>query len=449
MKKLNYYFFFLLLLAILLVSAKPLLKSQLNPQQKIFLKKYFFPYKYIFQIETDRAALTRHISQIEERLGKVNKLTTQIEYGLMLEKLNNDFVESSSYIDFHNENLIIASKKGVLGYFYKSTENANPIYKEIYSNINEFINEDQFIKSATFSIKDIHINNDKFFISYTEEIRENCWNISILFSEMNYKKINFKKIFSNKECATAVTGAFTAVTGAFNANQSGGRIITLDDNHIAFSVGDFKKLELAQDKKSINGKIIRLNLNDYNYKIISMGHRNPQGLFYDRKNNFIIETEHGPDGGDEVNIININQNLVPNYGWPMASYGEHYGRKSKDNEDKYKLYPLLKSHSENGFVEPLISFQPSIGISEVTKVKDEYYVASSLRARSIYFFNISKQKKVNNFFRVSVGERVRDMIYKNNKIYLFLDNTNSVGVIDLTKFEISADFKQNWQNLNE
>ena len=72
-----------------------------------------------------------------------------------------------------------------------------------------------------------------------------------------------------------------------------------------------------------------------------------------------------------------------------------------------------------------------------------------MRARSIYFFNISKQKKVNNFFRVSVGERVRDMIYKNNKIYLFLDNTNSVGVIDLTKFEISADFKQNWQNLNE
>ena len=60
---------------------------------------------------------------------------------------------------------------------------------------------------------------------------------------------------------------------------------------------------------------------------------------------------------------------------------------------------------------------------------------------SSYFFNINKQKKVINFFWVSVGERVRDMVYKSKKIYLFLDNANSVSVIDLTEFEISVDFK--------
>ena len=60
---------------------------------------------------------------------------------------------------------------------------------------------------------------------------------------------------------------------------------------------------------------------------------------------------------------------------------------------------------------------------------------------SSYFFNISKQKKVNNFFRVSVGEGVWDMVYKNKKLYLFLNNANSVGVINLTEFEISVDFK--------
>ena len=42
--------------------------------------------------------------------------------------------------------------------------------------------------------------------------------------------------------------------------------------------------------------------------IFSMGHRNPQGLYFDEENNFIIETEHGPKGGDEINLIKIDQN---------------------------------------------------------------------------------------------------------------------------------------------
>ena len=47
-----------------------------------------------------------------------------------------------------------------------------------------------------------------------------------------------------------------------------------------------------------------------------MGHRNPQGLFFDKENNIILETEHGPQGGDEINIIDIsmiNKNNIPNY----------------------------------------------------------------------------------------------------------------------------------------
>ena len=51
-----------------------------------------------------------------------------------------------------------------------------------------------------------------------------------------------------------------------------------------------------------------------------MGSRNIQGLFYDKHNNFIIFTEHGPKGGDELNIIQPGKN----YGWPAITYGVDY-----------------------------------------------------------------------------------------------------------------------------
>ena len=81
---------------------------------------------------------------------------------------------------------------------------------------------------------------------------------------------------------------------------------------------------MAQDIKSINGKIIKINIYNSDYEIISIGHRNPQGLYFDNENNFILESEHGPDGGDEINLIEvskINKNKIQNYGWPISLLG--------------------------------------------------------------------------------------------------------------------------------
>ena len=51
-----------------------------------------------------------------------------------------------------------------------------------------------------------------------------------------------------------------------------------------------------------------------------MGHRNPQGLFYDKKSNIIFSTEHGPQGGDEINVdISPDDGKIKNYGWAISS----------------------------------------------------------------------------------------------------------------------------------
>ena len=79
-----------------------------------------------------------------------------------------------------------------------------------------------------------------------------------------------------------------------------------------------------------------------------MGHRNPQGLYFDTENNIILETEHGPQGGDEINFNYLSPKTPKNFGWPISSYGVPYERNENEN---YK-----KSHKKYGFEEPIFSF---------------------------------------------------------------------------------------------
>ena len=426
------------------------LKSLLNFEQRELIKKYIFPYKLISQ-QQQAISLQQQVLEFVD-LSNVELLKKQEGSEILLKssivKLSNNKtlkkyqltsgfyaginnkIPGSGYIDFYKSNIIVLSSRGILA-FKKNIEDTEENFKQIKNNINEFIGINQFKKHEWFSIKDIFIFNNKVFVSYTEEIKEDCWNTSIIYGDMNYENIKFEKLFSPKECIHSTKN----IDNEFNALQSGGRIISFDDNHILLSVGDYRNRHLAQDIKSVNGKIIKVNIDNDNYEIISMGHRNPQGLYFDKENNFILETEHGPKGGDEINLIEIskiNKDEIQNYGWAISSAGEHYGGKRKLlNKTKYEKYPLFKSHSEHGFIEPLKSFVPSIGISEIVKVGKNRYVVSSMGNKSLYFFELNKQKQIINLNRVEVFERVRDLRFNNNQLFLFMEDTASFGVINL------------------
>ena len=100
----------------------------------------------------------------------------------------------------------------------------------------------------------------------------------------------------------------------------------------------------------------------------------------------------------------------------------------KETQLKVEKYPLNNSHKVFGFIEPLKSFVPSIGISEITKIGNNKYVVSSMKEASLYFFELNNNK-ISNLKKVVVNERVRDVKFNNNKLYLFLENTSSLGVI--------------------
>ncbi len=427
------------------------LKLLLNVEQRELIKKYIFPYKFISHLQEKISKQQQIISQLRqiflvmelEKKRDGSYITTEesieklsINKTLKKYKLNSGFYvgimnifPGSGYIDFYEDNILVLSARGVLT-FKKNIEDANENFQQIKNNINEFIGKDQFEKNKWFSLKDIFIFNNKVFVSYTEEIKEDCWNTSVIYGDINYKDIEFKKLFSPKECVHSTNN----IDKEFNAWQSGGRIISFDDNHILLATGDYRSRYLAQDIKSLNGKIIKVNIDNGNYEIMSMGHRNPQGLYFDEENKFILETEHGPDGGDEINLIEVNKlnkDKIQNYGWAISSAGEHYGGKSEGNKIKYEKYPLFKSHIEHGFIEPLKSFVPSIGISEIVKIEQNRYVVSSMKDKSLYFFELNEQKQIININRVEVFERLRDLRFNNKKLYLFMEDTASIGVINL------------------
>jgi aldose sugar dehydrogenase len=116
-------------------------------------------------------------------------------------------------------------------------------------------------------------------------------------------------------------------------NHYGGRLAFLSDGTFALTVGDgFEYREKAQDLTTHLGKIVRLNddgsVPDGNPFSIggarrenwSYGHRNQQGLAFDAETGKLWEHEHGPKGGDELNVIEPQFN----YGWPVITYGMDY-----------------------------------------------------------------------------------------------------------------------------
>lgn len=139
-----------------------------------------------------------------------------------------------------------------------------------------------------------------------------------------------------------------------------GSRITFDTNgHVFFGIGDRGVRSNSQNLTNHAGTVIRLNLDGsvptdnpfVNTKnalpeVWSYGHRNPQGLFYDKNSKRMWSIEHGPRGGDEINLIKRGVN----YGWPVISYGKEYWGPLAVGESTHK----------EGMEQPVKTYIPSI-----------------------------------------------------------------------------------------
>ena len=338
--------------------------------------------------------------------------------------------KKNGYLEIYGNNILAIFWTGKIVYFDKTQISKNNItFNIMKTNINSFLKNDE--KNKFISIKDALILDDKLYLSYTKNIKPetNCLNLSIIAAKINNndKKLilnEFEEFFTYDECQEA----------RFNGYQSGGRIVKYKDNKILLTIGDFQNFTPAQDKNSFFGKIIAINIKDKSHQIISMGHRNQQGLYYDKERDLIISTEHGQKGGDEVNNIIFNKDSISNYGWPIASYSTYYGYENKEIK---KIAPFKKLHKENGFIEPMIYFTPALGISQIIpdinidKTIENKFLVTSMRQQKIVFVNLNYENNSATVIdELKINERIRDIIkFENNNYLLFLENSPAIGIL--------------------
>jgi hypothetical protein len=184
------------------------------------------------------------------------------------------------------------------------------LIKNNSSNLNGQIIPSNF---STTKILDTYIHDNKIYISYVNS--DNCYKINIVFAEINSQKLNFKNFFKTDECAKLVL----AGRMYFHKHQEKEGLLLTTHGH-PNNIPD----DTPQDDKSTYGKILFIDFKNKESIVFSKGHRNGLGLYADE--NVILQTSHGPRGGDEVNKIIYNKN----YGWPIASYGGVYDFKYGD-----------------------------------------------------------------------------------------------------------------------
>jgi aldose sugar dehydrogenase len=170
-------------------------------------------------------------------------------------------------------------------------------------------------------------------------------------------------------------------------NHFGSRLAFARDGTLFIGLGErFNHSDRAQTLDNHLGKVVRINSDgtvppdnpfiktkDALPEIWSYGHRNIQGMAVHPVTGEVWIHEHGPRGGDEINIPKAGKN----YGWPEASYGSHYS-----------MVPIPDEHASRGFVEPIHYWTPSIAPAGMA-----FYTAARFPAwkNSLFLGALAKQ----------------------------------------------------------
>jgi glucose/arabinose dehydrogenase len=209
-----------------------------------------------------------------------------------------------------------------------------------------------------------------------------------------------------------------------------GGVIAFDDSgHLFLTIGDRSEDPIAQRGDRLEGKLLRLRDDggipadnpfvqdaEIDDRIYAIGLRNAQGLVFDAASGRLLEAEHGPLGGDEINI------MVPggNYGWPLASYGRNYST-ARIGEG---------THSP-GTLQPLFYYLPSEAISPLTIYRgdmfgewDGHLLAGALKGAHVSKLDLQGDRIVSRSTMLGeLNARVRDIkVHEDGAIWVLLQD---------------------------
>lgn len=217
-----------------------------------------------------------------------------------------------------------------------------------------------------------------------------------------------------------------------NGVHFGCRLVFDHQGFLYFGIGDRGEMKEAQNRSKAQGKIHRIHDdgriptdNPFTDDPIALksiwayGVRNPQGLFFDQETDLLWETEHGPQGGDELNQIQKGHN----YGWPLVCYGVNYGGK-----------PISDRQEMEGVTNPITYWVPSIAVSSVLLYRGNQFYQWK---ESLFVVSLAKQQ----FLRLEVENgkvrhqekiwemkgRIRDIrSFEDGYIYLVMNDPGQI-----------------------
>ena len=268
------------------------------------------------------------------------------------------------------------------------------------------------------------INNNYIYIGFTD-----------------YLKKKKKKTFTSIIRATLKNKNLTDHKIIYKANDKyysnrtihyGTRIVFDKEGYLYFSIGDRGNRDQAQLLNTPNGKIHRLNADGSIPKdnpfinvgnaiksIWTYGNRNPQGLAIHPTSLIIFETEHGPKGGDELNVLSSGNN----YGWPEITYGRNYSGTT-----------ITKHTHKKGMQQPVIHWTPSIAVcgidfydGKLFKDWENNLLVTSLKFENLYRLEIKNNEVIQQELIYHSGSRIRDVeTGPDGYIYLALEEPGRI-----------------------
>lgn len=337
---------------------------------------------------------------------------------------NHGIVWGLDFLD--NETLIFTEKTGNLNTFSLKTSKAKVLK-----------NPPKSVVHGQGGLLDVAVHpkfskTKKVYVTYTKSIN-NQFTLAAAWAELQNGAFGPWNEF------------FVAQTANKNMEHFGSRLVFDGKGHIFISAGERGERQSAQKLSEHTGKIIRLKedgsvpkdnpfIKTANAKpeIWSYGHRNPQGMYYDLSTSTLYAMEHGPQGGDEINIVKKGAN----YGWPVITYGKEYGSGSDIGEGTQK----------NGMEQPYKHFVPSIAPSGLviykgSKLPDfkEYIISGSLVLTHLNLVKKLEKEFCEVRLLKDVGDRIRDVIQGPDELLYFSTDSGKILRIEPGETLASAD----------
>lgn len=258
----------------------------------------------------------------------------------------------------------------------------------------------------------------KIYFSYSEPGEGRLNSTAVSFATLNGNKLeNVTRVFSQKPKVSST-------------NHFGSRLVWAPDGTLFITLGDrYSEKDKAQTLDNHQGKVVRINADGSAPKdnpfvktpgalpeIWSYGHRNMQGAAINPLTKELWTGEHGPQGGDELNI----DRAAKNYGWPVITYGENYGG-GKIGEGTHKA----------GMEQPNYKWVPSIATAGFIFYTGDKFpqwknniLLTSLREQALVRLVVDGEKitKEERLLKSELGQRLRHIVQgPDGLVYLVTD----------------------------